>query len=63
MLASLDHSMHFYDNDIDASDWLLFYMECPVVRSGRGLVHGRIYTRDGRLAVICNQEGVVRASL
>lgn len=38
MLASLDHSMHFYNDDIDCSDFLLFYMESPVVRSGRGVV-------------------------
>lgn len=37
-------------------------MEAPVVRSGRGLVVGRIYKRDGTLAVHCIQEGVVRAA-
>ncbi|KAK4052180.1 acyl-CoA thioesterase [Microbotryomycetes sp. JL201] len=42
MIASLDHSMWFYDNDLDVSQWLLFYMESQIVRSGRGLVHGRL---------------------
>lgn len=62
MLASLDHSMHFWD-DADASDWLLFYMQSQVVGAGRGLVSGRIYRRDGTLAVTVLQEGVVRAAL
>lgn len=53
----------FYDDDIDCSDFNLFYMEAPIVRSGRGCVTGRIYKRDGTLAVICTQEGVVRAAL
>ncbi|KAL8279279.1 hypothetical protein RQP46_008316 [Phenoliferia psychrophenolica] len=63
MLASLDHAMYFYDDDIDASEFLLFWMECPIVRSGRGTVSGRIYKRDGTLAVLVTQEGVVRAQL
>ncbi|GAA5916416.1 hypothetical protein JCM6882_001554 [Rhodosporidiobolus microsporus] len=63
MLASLDHSMYFYSNEIDAHDWNLFYMNSPITSNGRGLVHGRIYKRDGTLAVVCTQEGVVRAAL
>ncbi|BGP29533.1 acyl-CoA thioesterase [Rhodotorula toruloides] len=63
MLASLDHSMYFYDTTVDAHDWNLFYMNSPVTSNGRGLVHGRIYKRDGTLAVVCTQEGVVRAAL
>jgi acyl-CoA thioesterase II len=47
----------------DASDWLLFVMEAQAAGSGRGLVHGRIYTKDGKLAVIVQQEGVVRAQV
>lgn len=26
MLASLDHALYFYDDTVDASDWLLFYV-------------------------------------
>ncbi|GAA5961032.1 hypothetical protein JCM21900_002280 [Sporobolomyces salmonicolor] len=63
MLASLDHSMYFYDDTVDAHDWLLYYMNSPVTSNGRGLVQGRIYKRDGTLAVVCTQEGVVRAAL
>ncbi|GJN87920.1 hypothetical protein Rhopal_000875-T1 [Rhodotorula paludigena] len=70
MLASLDHSMFFYDSTVDAHDWNLFFMHSPITSNGRGLVHGRIYKRDGTLAVLCvsflptlTQEGVVRAAL
>lgn len=63
MLASLDHSMWFYDQATDAYDWMLFTMGSPALAQGRGLVSGRIYTREGKLAVVCQQEGVVRAQL
>ncbi|GAA6062700.1 hypothetical protein JCM10212_004758 [Sporobolomyces blumeae] len=63
MLASLDHSMFFYCDQLEVDDWMLFYMGSPVGKSGRGLVQGRIYKRDGTLAVVCVQEGVVRAAL
>lgn len=35
-------------------------METAAVASGRGLVKGRIYTQQGKLAVVVQQEGVVR---
>ena len=37
-------------------------MEAPVVRSGRGLVSGRIYKQTGELVATVLQEGVVRAA-
>ncbi|KAM0745821.1 Thioesterase/thiol ester dehydrase-isomerase [Meredithblackwellia eburnea MCA 4105] len=63
MLASLDHAMYFYDDTVDASEFLLYWMECPITSNGRGTVYGRIYKRDGTLAVLVTQEGVVRAQL
>lgn len=47
----------------NASEWLLFVMEAQAAGDGRGLVHGRIYTQDGKLAVVVQQEGVVRAQV
>jgi len=38
-------------------------MEAQAAGDGRGLVHGRIYTQDGKLAVVVQQEGVVRAQV
>lgn len=63
MLSSLDHTIWFYDHNINCSDWLLHVMECPVAGSGRGMVHGRLYTQEGKLVAVTAQEGVVRADL
>lgn len=60
MLASLDHSMFFYDHEFEVSEWMLYKMEAEAGKDGRGLVIGRIYARDGRLIAVCTQEGVVR---
>ncbi|KZT53267.1 Thioesterase/thiol ester dehydrase-isomerase [Calocera cornea HHB12733] len=63
MMSSLDHSIWFYDHNIECGDWLLHVMESPVAGSGRGLVHGRLYTQEGKLVAVTTQEGVVRAEL
>lgn len=67
MLASLDHTTHFYPfpEDFDPSQPLLHVMESVTadVGSGRGLVRGSVYTKEGRLIAATLQEGVVRADL
>jgi acyl-CoA thioesterase II len=57
--ASLDHAMWFH-RPFRADEWLLYDQESPSASGGRGLGQGRIYTRDGRLAISVIQEGVVR---
>ncbi|MGW8379912.1 acyl-CoA thioesterase II [Streptomyces sp. ODS28] len=57
--ASLDHAMWFH-RPFRADEWLLYDQESPTSQGGRGLARGRIFTRDGRLAVSVIQEGVVR---
>jgi acyl-CoA thioesterase II len=57
--ASLDHAMWFH-RPVRADEWLLYDQESPSSSGGRGLGQGRIYTRDGRLAISVIQEGVVR---
>lgn len=57
--ASLDHAMWFH-RPFRADEWLLYDTESPTTQAGRGLARGRIFTRDGRLAVSVIQEGVVR---
>ncbi|SCK55135.1 acyl-CoA thioesterase-2 [Streptomyces sp. WMMB 714] len=57
--ASLDHAMWFH-RPFRADEWLLYDQVSPTAQGGRGLGQGRIYTRDGRLAVSVIQEGVVR---
>ncbi|KAK8854686.1 acyl-CoA thioesterase II [Kwoniella newhampshirensis] len=67
MLASLDHSIHFYPfpANFDPSKPLLHVMESQAVdvASGRGTVKGCVYTLDGVLVAVTGQEGVVRADL
>ncbi|MFB6599736.1 acyl-CoA thioesterase II [Streptomyces diastaticus] len=57
--ASLDHAMWFH-RPLRADDWLLYDQYSPSASGGRGLGQGRIYTRDGKLAVTVIQEGVMR---
>lgn len=63
MTSSLDHSIYFYNNDFDCGDWLLHVMVSPRTGSGRGIIQGRMYTRDGTLVAVTTQEGVVRANI
>lgn len=58
-VASLDHAMWFHA-DFRADDWLLHAMESPRASRGRGLVRGRVFTRDGRLVASSTQEGLIR---
>lgn len=57
--ASLDHAMWFYDN-FRIDDWLLYVCESPVAGHARGLNHGSIFSRDGRLVACVTQEGLIR---
>ncbi|KAF5377598.1 hypothetical protein D9615_005160 [Tricholomella constricta] len=63
MTSTLDHSIYFYSDDFDCGDWLLHVINSPRTGSGRGVVHGRMYTRDGTLVAVTSQEGVVRANV
>lgn len=59
MMASLDHSMHFYE-PFDFAQPILFFMQSQVASNGRGLVIGRFYSQSGILLAMASQEGVVR---
>lgn len=59
--STLDHSIWFYADEFDCSDWLLFETRAPQAGSGRALVHRRVFTREGVLIAHFSQEGVVRA--
>ena len=41
-------------------EWLLHVMDSPVAHGSRGLVRGRVFTRDGRLVASTAQEGLIR---
>ncbi|KAI9572737.1 hypothetical protein HD554DRAFT_2013906 [Boletus coccyginus] len=43
-------------------DGLLYVMVCPRAGDGRGVVHGRLYSRAGTLVAVTCQEGVVRVN-
>ena len=66
MLASLDHTTHFYPLplDFDPSAPLLHVMESAIIDTGygRGVVRGLLYTSEGVLVAATMQEGVVRTS-
>jgi acyl-CoA thioesterase-2 len=59
MVASLDHAVWFHE-DARTDDWLLYAMDSPWSGNARGLNHGRIFTREGRLAASVAQEGMFR---
>ncbi|XP_054837207.1 acyl-coenzyme A thioesterase 8 [Eublepharis macularius] len=58
-MVSLDHSMWFHA-PFRADHWMLYECESPWAGGSRGLVHGRLWRRDGVLAASCAQEGVIR---
>jgi acyl-CoA thioesterase II len=58
-MASLDHAMWFH-RPFRADEWLLYAQESPSASGARGLCTGRLYTRDGTLAVSVVQEGLIR---
>ncbi len=58
-VASLDHVMWFHE-PFRVDEWLLHVMDSPRAHGGRGLVRGRVFTRDGRLVASTAQEGLIR---
>ena len=71
MIASLDHAIvscleyskkQWFHEPFRSDEWLLYEMESTRAIGGRGLVYGRIFTRDGRLVASTAQEGVIRVN-
>jgi acyl-CoA thioesterase-2 len=58
-VASLDHVMWFH-RPFRVDEWLLYVIDSPAASGARGLVRGRIFTRDGQLVVSTAQEGLIR---
>jgi acyl-CoA thioesterase-2 len=58
-IASLDHVMWFHQ-PFRVDEWLLHVIDSPVAHGARGLVRGRVFTRDGRLVASTAQEGLIR---
>ncbi len=58
-VASLDHVMWFHAR-FRVDEWLLHVMDSPRASGARGLVRGRVFTRDGKLVATTSQEGLIR---
>jgi acyl-CoA thioesterase-2 len=58
-VTSLDHAVWFHA-PFRADEWLLHVMHSPRSAGARGLVLGRVYTRDGVLVATTAQEGLTR---
>ncbi|HBY87087.1 MAG TPA: acyl-CoA thioesterase II [Colwellia sp.] len=58
-IATIDHAMWFH-RPFRFDDWLLYCVDSPSASSGRGLVRGQIYNRQGELVASTMQEGVIR---
>jgi acyl-CoA thioesterase-2 len=58
-VASLDHVMWFHA-PLRVDDWLLHVIDSPRAGGSRGLVRGRVFTRDGILVASTAQEGMIR---
>lgn len=61
LVTSLDHTIWFHML-ARADEWLLYDTYSPRTLDGRGLVFGKIYTRDGVLVATTAQEGLMRLS-
>lgn len=57
--ASLDHALWFHD-EFRIDDWLLYETQSAWTGRGRGLISGKIFSRDGRLVASVRQEGMIR---
>lgn len=58
-VATLDHAIWFH-RPFRMDEWLLHVVESPSATGGRGLVRGRMFTRDGALVASTVQEGLMR---
>ena len=58
-VASIDHALWFH-RPFRIDEWLLHVIDSPTASGARGLVRGRIFTRDGRLVASTAQEGLIR---
>ncbi|KAK3578954.1 hypothetical protein CHS0354_034743 [Potamilus streckersoni] len=58
-MTSLDHTIWFHA-PFRVDEWMLYEIFSPQCGSGRALCYGRVWKRDGTLAMSIAQEGVVR---
>ena len=59
--SSLDHSMHFH-RPFRVDEWVLFEQEAASYSGSRSIASGKIFTKDGSLAVSVRQEALIRCA-
>lgn len=60
-VASLDHSLWWLaDSDVD--EWLLVVQDSPWSGHGRGVARASVFSRDGSLVALVQQEGIIRVT-
>ncbi|MCU1345711.1 MAG: Choloyl-CoA hydrolase [Acidimicrobiia bacterium] len=57
--SSIDHAMWFHE-PVRADEWMLLRLWPGKARGNRGLYHGSLHSRDGRLAAMLSQEVLFR---
>ena len=58
-IASLDHAMWF-QRPFRADEWMLYAIDSPTATGARALCRGMIFRRNGSLAAVVAQEGLMR---
>jgi len=58
--TTIDHSIWYYSDDFNCSEWLMVESRVPQAGSGRAIMYRRVFTRDGSLIANFSQEGAVR---
>lgn len=61
-VTSLDHSMWFHA-PFRSDEWMLYQCESPFAGNSRGMNFGRLWRKDGTLAVSVAQECLIRPKL
>lgn len=57
MMVSLDHTIYFHNLEkLRVDEWLLSEVQSSWAGNGRGLVHQKMWTKDGALVATCIQE-------
>ncbi|KAI6183016.1 hypothetical protein M3Y97_00442700 [Aphelenchoides bicaudatus] len=59
VLSSMDHSGWLHEAKFDPTEYMLFEQECLMNTSGKCLIHGRLWSRNGELITSFSQEALV----
>ncbi|KAK0425959.1 hypothetical protein QR680_009476 [Steinernema hermaphroditum] len=57
--TSMDHSAWLHQFNFDINEWILYEQKCVAHGKNRSLMHGRLWSRDGRLLMSTTQEALI----